>query len=479
MEQWNETRPSPIGFRNWESGVYKPAAKGFERLEPDGLVGGFDAQKESGRAAEFGNTFVNDNGFTTPTLTLTFNLGEINNHPDSFFNLMVADGSVSAAFKAFNMRFWIDSDSVFRDKGYQPSWWYIQQSGWSRNLTLSSGTAGALPLPSSIPDEQNIFVNGDEIFSSGSYRDEAFSNFIYVAGEFPAFPSGYELGTYGGLGASGFKFKLSYEWTGIDARTRVTDTQPCLQGSGTTPDIPTPPGSGALIASGLQDDVQAYWNLDESSGTRVDGPGTLDLAETGTVGQNATGGPDGGPCAVFDGDAGDYLSVSDSAILSVGDRDYTWVGWVYFDNLTEIHVPMAKYTVTGNQREYLFDWINGDNELRFLTTPNGTSDFDNLRATSATISAATWHFVVIWHDESSAETNIQVDNGAIDTLSIDTDGIFDGSTEFRLGSFIDDTSRNLIGRLAKWGIFHRVLSGEEKAWLYNSGAGRDYPFFTP
>ena len=228
IEQWNETRPSPIGFRHWESGANKASAKGFSRLDPDGLVGGFTAQKESGRAAEFGNTFVSESGFVTPTLTLTFNLGEVNTHPDSFFNIMVSDGSVSDQFKAFNMRFWIDNDSVFRDKGYQPQWFYIQRSGWIRNFTMTSGTAGALPLPSSLPDSQNIFVNGTDIFASGAYRDAAFSNFIHVVGHFPPLSSGtYDLGTYGGIGTSGFKFRLSYEWTGIEALTRVTDTTPC------------------------------------------------------------------------------------------------------------------------------------------------------------------------------------------------------------------------------------------------------------
>lgn len=231
VEQWDETKPSPVSFRHWESGNYKPSAKGFETGEPDGLAGGFDAQQESGRAIDFGGTFISDSGFVTPTVALTFNLGEINSHPDSFFDIMFSEGSVDPDFKAFNMRFWLDSKTTFTDKGYAPEFFFLQQSGWSRDLVLTSGTAGALPVPSSLPSAQNIFVAGNGVFSSGSYIEDQVSNFIYVAAHFPNNPSGYELGTYGGLGSGNFKFKLSYEWTDLDASVRSTDTTQC-PGSG-------------------------------------------------------------------------------------------------------------------------------------------------------------------------------------------------------------------------------------------------------
>ncbi|MCK5610105.1 hypothetical protein KAR91_49990 [Candidatus Pacearchaeota archaeon] len=473
IEQWDETRPSPIGFRHWESGAYKPAAKGSTRLLADGLVGGFTAQKESGVAADFGDVLISDSGFITPTLTLTFNLGEVNSHPDSFFNLMVADGSVNSAFQAFNMRFWLENESAFTSKGYEPQWFYLEQSGWVRNLIMTSGTVGALPMPSSLPTEQNIFVNGTDIFSSGSYVEDEVSNFISVVGHFPVRASGYDLGTYGGLGVGDFQFKMSYEWTGIDATTRATDTQPCVADAV----APTPPVVVDPIASGLQDDVQAYWNLDESSGTRVDSPGSSDLVETGTVGQNATGGPDSGPCALFDGDAGDLLSIADNIVLSVGNRDFTWAGWVYFDDIGQNHTIVGKYSSTGNQREYLLQYNTSLSNLRIVTTENGTSStFNILTASSPTISATTWYFVVMWFDESAQTISIQVNNGSIDSTGATVSDVFDGTNAFRLSSYIDATGDNLAGRMAKWGIWHKVLSSDEKTTLYNSGAGIDYPF---
>lgn len=478
VEQWNETKPSPIGFRHWESGQYKPSAKGFVTGEPDGLAGGFDAQKESGRAIEFGQTFVNESGFTSPTVVLTFNLGEINSNPDSFFDIMLSEGSVSPDFIAFNMRFWLDNRTAFTDPGYDPTFYFLQQSGWTRDLTLTSGTAGAQPVPSALPVEQNIFVNGNEIFSSGSYKEQEVSNFIYVAAEFPALPSGsiYELGTYGGLGSGNFRFKLSYEWTGIDANVRVTDTRPCFQPPSGFP--PAPSGFFSA-ASG----IQAYWNMDETSGTRFDAVGSLDLTENGTVGSNATGGPDGTRCLETDGDAADYLSHADDAILSVGDRDFTFAGWFYLDDISVTNRIMAKYTTTGNQREYLFDYLPpADSELRFLSTRNGSSSFFNpdtngLRESSSVVGSGTWHFVAIWHEASANMLHMQVDNGTIDSVATNGGlGIHDGTTEFRFASFIDDAGANdMAGRLARWGIWHRLLTVAERTFLYNGGNGRAYP----
>lgn len=473
IEQWNETKPSPVGFRHWESGAYKPAAKGSTRLLADGLVGGFAAQKESGVAADFGDVLISDSGFITPTLTLTFNLGEINAHPDSFFNLMVADGSVSSVFKAFNMRFWIEDDTAFRGKDYHPEWFYLQQSGWSRNLVMTSGTVGALPMPSSLPDAQNIFVNGTDIFSSGSYVEAEVSNFISVVGHFPLRASGYDLGTYGGLGIGDFQFKMSYEWTDQEAITRDTDTTLCVAEAV----APTPPVIIDPIASGLQDDVQAYWNLDESSGTRIDSPGSSNLTENGTISSNATGGPDGGPCAIFDGGSANYLSIVDNAIVSVGDRDYSWAGWLYIDDLARLQTIMGKWTTTGNNREFIMDWQNGSTKMRLLSDADGaTGNTTSMLETTTAVSQATWHFVVAWHDAAANTINMQFDNGSINTLSTIGAGIHDGTAYFALGNFVDGPTRNLEGRLAKWGIWHKVLSSDEKTTLYNSGNGIDYPF---
>lgn len=236
IEQWDLTKPDPSGFRHWESGQYKPSAKGIFDLPidgskpPDALVGGFQAQKESGTALDFGQTTIEDTGFITNTIAITFNLGEVNFNTASYFNIMVSDDTVGTEFKAANLRFWIDSQAAF--SGYNPRFYFLTSNAWSGSFVMTSGTPGAIPLPSSMPGTQNVFVDhNSDVFVSGSYRETELTHFMYVMAEFPNEPDGYVLGTYGGLGSGTFTFKFSYDWTGIDANVRLTDLLNCNEDS--------------------------------------------------------------------------------------------------------------------------------------------------------------------------------------------------------------------------------------------------------
>lgn len=223
--QWNISRPDPSGLRHWESGVYKPAAKGFpgERKLPDGLRGGFTAQLESGAAINFGEILVDNSGFLTNTVALTFNLGEVNGHPDSFFDIMNSSGSVGTNFKAFGLRFWLNNFSAFdRNPSGIPIFYFLTSADWQRDLSLTPTTQGIQIVPSSLPSSQNLFSKDDNVFVSGAYLEQEFSHYLYIVGSFPSGVD-YGLGTYGGLGSGIFTFRFSYDWSGIDANVRSTD----------------------------------------------------------------------------------------------------------------------------------------------------------------------------------------------------------------------------------------------------------------
>lgn len=223
IEQWNIARPNPSGLRHWESGVYKPSAKGTTRLAADGLRGGFQAQLESGVAIDFGKANVDNNGFYSNTICLTFNLGEINTHPDSFFNLATG---VDTWFKAFNIKFWVNEISALSGicgGSGTPTFYYLTSADWRRNLKLRSTTTGAQVVPSSLPSSQNLFSKGEStVFVSGVYTEQEFSHFLYIVGKFPS-GCNYPLGTYGGSGQGTFTWRFTYDWTNITAAVRSTD----------------------------------------------------------------------------------------------------------------------------------------------------------------------------------------------------------------------------------------------------------------
>ena len=206
---WDLGKPNPSGWRQWESGVYKPSAK-------LGWAGGFQAQKESGVVVNFGEVYANDNGFYTDTVCLTFNLGEVNNNPASFFNI---PNTIGTNFRAYNFKFWIANSGAFT--GYSPKFYYKSYRTWQNNLALRSTTPGAAIVPNSLPAAQNIWTKNGLVYVSGSYLEKEFTHFIYVVGKFPA--GSYTLGTYGGLGTGDFRMRLTYDWTALGANVYSTD----------------------------------------------------------------------------------------------------------------------------------------------------------------------------------------------------------------------------------------------------------------
>jgi hypothetical protein len=210
--QWDISKQDPSGFKHVESGVYTPLAK-------LGNVGGFQAQSESGVALDFGSVYISSEqvvSFYSKTACFTFNLGEVNTHPDSYFDQ--GSGINSTGYKVFNTRFWLHNHDAI--SGFLPTYYYLTSKHWRTGFVLTSGTSGVLTIPQSMPASQNILFQG-RIFASGAYSDTEFSDFIYAR---ILFPSGiYTHGVYGGLGSGNFTFKISYDWTALAANVGSGD----------------------------------------------------------------------------------------------------------------------------------------------------------------------------------------------------------------------------------------------------------------
>lgn len=218
ISQWNHNSVNPSGHRHHESGVFKADAKYVP------FRGGFTAQKESGVAIDFGQVLASNSGFQTDAVILTFNLGEVNSHTDSYFNKMVDASSIGTNFKAFNMRFWVGNLTAFSGIP-NPTFYFLRSSEWREDFDFQpfiSGiqmlglSSGVQQLPLIMPEDQNIYAKTNEIvFISGNFKEKEFTEFIYIRGVFPS--GNYLLGTYGGLGLNTFTFKFSYDYTDINA----------------------------------------------------------------------------------------------------------------------------------------------------------------------------------------------------------------------------------------------------------------------
>lgn len=217
---------------------------------------------------------------------------------------------------------------------------------------------------------------------------------------------------------------------------------------------PVNPGIGNLMA---------WWKLDELSGTRYDAHSTNHLTDNNTVGNTAGKQTN---AASFIANNSEYLSIADNANLSAGDIDFSIAAWVNFSSASGRQHLIEKGAEGSGQDEYRL-WKYTDNLFTF-NTPSCQVSATNFGA----VSSGVWYYVVAWHDSVNNIIGISV-NGTVNTAACST-GSRDGTAALIIGSrgFADTYFFN--GAMDEMLFYKRVLTADERAWLYNSGSGRTY-----
>lgn len=219
--------------------------------------------------------------------------------------------------------------------------------------------------------------------------------------------------------------------------------------------------SGSTLYTGLQ----AFWKLDEASGTRVDEWGDNDLTDVNTV--TGAVGKIGNACQ-FTAANSERLSIVDNAALSMGDFDFSLAGWVYLDSVGVQRGIAGKYTTVLEYQVY----INTSNQIVFYVSSDGVGS-TVVTNTATALSVSTWYFVCAWHDSVANTINVSVNNGTAASVA-HTTGVRNGSDPFTLGS--EGLALYWNGRLDAWGVWKKALSASERTTLYNGGAGLETPF---
>ena len=214
----------------------------------------------------------------------------------------------------------------------------------------------------------------------------------------------------------------------------------------------------------------AWWSLNETSGTRNDSHGSNHLADGNTV---LYGTGKQGNAADFERDNSEYLYIADNAALSMGDIDFTVGAWVNVESTAVSGIVLSKYDYGATQREFQLE-VTSAPYAQFIVSNNGTATVIAQWNTSA-LSTGTWYFLVAWHDAAANTINIQVNNGtAVSTAH--TTGVLSGTSPFAIGSrFNSGTPISFFdGLVDEAFVFKRVLTADEKTWLWNGGNGRAY-----
>lgn len=218
----------------------------------------------------------------------------------------------------------------------------------------------------------------------------------------------------------------------------------------------------ASISGDYSTGLVAHWELEETSGTRVDSHGSYDLTDVNTVG-SGTGKQ--GTCADFVRASSEMLTVSDGSDLELGSGDYSLSAWLRPDNTTNLQGVICKMDQSPSRGFTLI--VNSGS---FVMAHQGV---DNFNTPAVTITAGNWYHIVCTYNATTDE-GIMYINGTASTpktLSYAPTA----SSYLALGNYGDGLSYYYDGLIDEVSIWkNRILSSGEVTAIYNSGNGIPY-----
>jgi len=245
--------------------------------------------------------------------------------------------------------------------------------------------------------------------------------------------------------------------------SQAAQLDPCRCNPTPTP-TPTPEPS-------VYDDAIALWKLDETSSTRADSIGSLDLTDNNTVGYVNLG-PQG-TVASFVAASNESLTKADDPSLDVGS---TGVGAAY----------AVWFKSTGNSVGYgsiISRGVGGVRPLELLTETGGVSPLyarvegGTSAQISFNITTGVWIFVVANFDPADKKLRLYYDGVLVATSAAVANASLDASDQpLEIGG--SGTLGEITGNLSRAGIWNRVLLESEITALYNSGLGKSYSDLT-
>jgi hypothetical protein len=190
-----------------------------------------------------------------------------------------------------------------------------------------------------------------------------------------------------------------------------------------------------------------------------------------------------GKSAQFTSALAQSLSIASTASLQVGTGDWWAAGWVYFDFTGGQTMQIAgKWSGSLSSAEWTMQ-VNNGTPIAVIYDSTGTPK-QNAYGTAFT--PGRWYFWLVWMDATAQTWNLQIDNGAV--VSISTAGFTPNSataSPFALGARIAVPDLYLNGRQdsvcfgkAPGGGVASIIAALRTS-LWNNGAGKGYADTTP
>lgn len=236
------------------------------------------------------------------------------------------------------------------------------------------------------------------------------------------------------------------------------------------------------IGDTLRADAVAYWKMDEASGTRVDATGNGNDA---SVIQGIPEGISGkiGDAVRFVSDDSDSLQVPTNSGVSIGNGSipYSWIFWAR----NPVFSPISSWISKSSDQDdgkYEYNIVPNDDiddtmNIQFSIGDGDDGTFKGVQSEYFSINQ--WHFFICVYDPSSvgSELQVSVDNGSVATAATSGAVPYTQAGNLYFGAFGSVFEQFFATVDLDEVLFvKRSLTSDERAYLYNSGAGRTlYP----
>lgn len=244
----------------------------------------------------------------------------------------------------------------------------------------------------------------------------------------------------------------------VDKYVRCAVTGTNINGAGTAYSN----AIGPIAEIGIEQDLLAYWKLEETSGVRYDATANgYDLTDV-----NDTGYGTGviGNCATFDDESVQGLEYSEFPDLTT----FTIAAWVKCtDELAWYRVIASKWDGGGGWN--FFFGVSPAGELLIDVGDGGSSPVGALFSETV-ITDDEWHLCVVVCDPDNELLKLSVDGAAFEILEI-TSAPQGSTMPLQIASNTAQGVSNFDGSIDEVAIWERALTISEIVELYNDGDG--------
>jgi len=229
--------------------------------------------------------------------------------------------------------------------------------------------------------------------------------------------------------------------------------------------------------------VTSHWTLDETTGNRLDSVGELDLTTFGTTGYT-TGKQ--GYCLVVNS-SGALQTPSDPSMAPGSGESVTYCLWVAVSNVAGVPLSKNDAGALGAGADlFQVRWTGSaawgsTPAFRFALMVAINSSSNILVEYPYDSAALQWHFIAF--TLGAAGNKLSIDGGDWFSTGYTSVNAYANHDHIPLvvgGDYVTGSpsqpAPGFSGNVDEITLFDSALSIEEVRWLYNSGAGRAFPF---